>query len=221
MATMPAGALEIRGPADGLLDDPLGLTVRGAGGGPVTWRARLRDDQERVWRAGALEAEGLALAWAPGKPTPQAGPALGSLRPVALEVRVEAPDGRAAHRTVTRRLLAEGVERRRWREPGLTAVLHLPARRDPVATVLLEEATPAAVLAAPLLASRGALVLALHRGDRGLARERLGTVPRAGAAIEALALAEAPPGVPGWHGDPDAWDALLARLGADPRRASG
>ena len=53
------GALEISGASDGLLDDDLVLRVRGAGPeAEVTWRARFRDDDGRVWRAAASRAGG-------------------------------------------------------------------------------------------------------------------------------------------------------------------
>src|SRR4051812_45401198 len=143
MATMnrpstPQGRpLEIRGAAPGLLDDPLLLEVGGApAGAALTWRARLRDDDGFVWRAEATRPEELLTAWAPAKPQ-SAGPvaALRSLRPVAVDVRVEAPDGAASSRTVTRTLLAAGVKVRRWRE-GVTGSLHRPATA--VAALLLD-----------------------------------------------------------------------------------
>ncbi|HEU4656162.1 MAG TPA: hypothetical protein VFR97_01490, partial [Capillimicrobium sp.] len=159
-------ALEIRGPATALLDDPLALSARGAGDAAdeLIWRARLRDDDGRVWRATAHRPEALAAAWAPAKATTGSVAALASLRPVRLEVRVETPDGRAAARTLERRLVAPGVRLRRWRTP-VAATLCLPAPGDPPrATVLLdatasEEAVVAATLAGPLLASRGAIAL--------------------------------------------------------------
>jgi hypothetical protein len=123
------GALELRGAAVGLLDEPLVLQVRGLGAHGATetlvWRARMRDDDSRVWRATASRAVGLADAWAPAKGG--AGPlaALQSLRPVSLDVRVEAADGRSASRTFTRRLLGDGVRVRRWRD-GVAATLFLP-----------------------------------------------------------------------------------------------
>lgn len=221
------GALEIRGPADGLLDDPLALHARGAGpGAALRWRARLRDDDHRVWRAEAARAEDLAGAWAPAKAAPT-GPvaALRSLRPVAIEVRVEAADGRAATRTVRRRLVGEGVRVRRWRQP-FPATLHRPAG-DPAATVLVDasagaDALAVATVAAALLASRGVLVLILApaRGAASAtpadAAAALAAVPGAGepVAIEP----PLPPGVPAARpGSAEEWDALLARLGARPR----
>ncbi|MDO8213496.1 hypothetical protein [Conexibacter sp. CPCC 206217] len=123
-----AGALEIRGPALGLLDDPLELQARGLGGitNGVLWRARVRDDDGRVWRAVAPWPQQLVSAWAPAKSSAGDVAALQSLRPVALDLRVEAADGRTATRTFTRRLLGDGVRVRRWRE-GLAATLYLPA----------------------------------------------------------------------------------------------
>ena len=134
------GTLEIRGPATGLLDDPLVLQARGAGrGAELVWRARLRDDDGRVWRATAPTAERLGATWAPSKSGSAAIAALTSLHPVTIDVRVQAPDGRTAARTLTRVLLADGVRRRRWRD-GLAAALYLPAGPAPCA-VLLADAT--------------------------------------------------------------------------------
>lgn len=221
-----AGALEIRGPADGLLDDPLALRARGAGpGAALRWRARLRDDDHRVWRAEAARAEDLAVAWAPAKAAPT-GPiaALRSLRPVAIEVRVEADDGRTATRTVRRRLVGEGVRVRRWREP-FAATLHRPAG-DPAATVRVDasagdDALAVATVAAALLASRGVLVLVLApaRGAAATpadAAAALAAVPGAGEPVSIDP--PVPPGVPATSPGPAGdWDALLARLGARPR----
>src|SRR5690349_12785211 len=104
MAAVVNGSLEISGMPDGLIDDDLLLRVRGAGPDvALTWRARLRDDDGRVWRASAARAEELASRWVPAKEGTGAIAALRSLRPVAIDVRAEAPDGRAAARTVTRR----------------------------------------------------------------------------------------------------------------------
>ncbi len=227
-----AGALEIRGPADGLLDDPLALRARGTGpGATLRWRARLRDDDGRVWRAEAARAEELAGAWAPAKAAP-AGPAaaLRSLRPVAIEVRVDAADGRGASRTVRRRLLGEGVTVRRWRAPAPAATLYRPAPGAPPAATALLDATAGgavldrAVLAAALLASRGVLALVVAPPPRGTAPAQ--ALAAAAALLEAVPGAGAPtpvdpplpPGVPALAPDPPgAWDALLARLGARPR----
>jgi hypothetical protein len=121
------GAFEISGAADGLLDDDLVLRVRGAGPETdVTWRARFRDDDGRVWRAAASRAEDLTSRWVAAKDS--AGPiaALRSLRPLSIDVRAELDDGRGAGRTLTRRLVGDGVRIRRWRD-GLAATLHLPA----------------------------------------------------------------------------------------------
>lgn len=127
-----AGALEIRGPALGLLDDPLEMQGRGLGGitNGVQWRGRLRDDDGRVWRAVAPWPQQLAARWAPAKSSARDVAALQSLRPVSLDLRVEAADGRTATRTFTRRLLGDGVRVRRWRE-GLAATLYLPAADAP------------------------------------------------------------------------------------------
>lgn len=192
----PAGALEIRGPAHGLLDDPFVLRLRGAGSdAEVTWRARYRDDDGRVWRAVASRSEDLTGRWQPAKDGSGDIAALRSLRPVSIDVRAETADGRAAARTFVRQIAAEGVRTRRWRD-GLAATLHVPARRSPCATVIVNAAgtdahVSAAMLAAPLLAARGVLALVVV-GARGadagdghlaLARERLGAVPGSSAEI--------------------------------------
>lgn len=236
--------LEPREPASGLLDEIFRMHARGSGGEdgiPLTWRARIRDDEGRVWRATAERSAELPAAWAPAKATTGALASLQSLRPVQIDVRVESDDdGRAARRTVTRRLLSDGVRVRRWRD-GLAATLHIPA--DPPCAALLFDATAGAdqaataALAAPLLASRGALALVVPpaRGAGGspdqllaTARELLASVPST-AGMEVVALAPLlPPGVPWRAADhavadaefaarADAWDALLARLGAMPR----
>jgi hypothetical protein len=226
-------ALELTGPATALLDDPLGLHVRG--GGPdatVTWRARVRDDDGRVWRAQASDAGGLDAAWQPAKTPAAAHAALASLRPVRLEVRAELPDGRAAARTVTRVLLGDRVRVRRWRG-DVAASLILPAA-DPVATVLLDatagpDAAGSALLAGALLASRGALVLVVPGHPRrpaadllAAAEARFAAVPTA-AVPRVLDAAEVPlpPGVPGeGHAAARAaaWDRLLGELGVTPRQ---
>jgi hypothetical protein len=221
-------ALEIQGAADGLLDDPLDLRVRGAGPDlTVVWRARLRDDDERVWRATAARAQELAAGWAPAKGA--AGPiaALASLRPVSIDVRAEFEDGRAVKRTITRRLVAKDVRVRRWRD-GMTGTLHRPAPGAGSAGALIVDASAEglslALLAAPLLASRGILVLVVAPG-RGssveAAREVLAAIPGAAADPVVMEAAElpVPPGVASTvGGDRDgAWDALIARLGGRAR----
>jgi len=194
-----AGGLEIRGSAAGLLDDPLLLRVRGAGpDGRLSWRARYRDDDGRIWRSAAARAEQLGSAWTPAKETTGSLAALRSLRPVRIDVRAELPDGRAAARTVVRAITAEGVRTRRWRD-GVAATLHVPAGSDPCATVLLDATTgeaqvAVATLAAPLLASRGVLVLAVmaSRGHEATARSlafartRLEAMPAASEPIMLL-----------------------------------
>lgn len=194
----------------------------------------------------AASAPGLGAAWIPAKPG--AGPlaALASLRPVAVDVRVQHADGRGAARTVTRRLVGDGVRIRRWRD-GLAATLHRPPEGSATDAALLLDATGAperaavAALAAPLLASRGVLVVAVGpargRGATadplGAARERLAALAPEGAVLvlPALAPGEEDEGVPLPPGvgtrDPDdraaavrraaAWDGVLARLGARPR----
>ena len=179
----------------GLLDDPLLLEVGGAApNAALTWRGRLRDDDGFVWRAAAPTSEGLLTAWVPAKPT--AGPvaALRSLRPVDVDVRVEGTDGAASNRTITRRLMDDGVRARRWKD-AVAGTLYLPAQsatatltidaREPQ-TAAAQPAAPdaagavaappaiaepataagldAAPLAAALLASRGVLVLVLTGG---------------------------------------------------------
>jgi hypothetical protein len=230
-------ALEVDGDADALLDDPIPLRARGAEpGAALVWRARYRDDDGRVWRASADDVRALGLAFAPAKPSgAPAVAALASLRAVAVDVRVEAPDGRGAARTLTRPLVAGGVRVRRWRDAGVAATLALHAPPSPATApdaprAVVLDATDAdahggalAALAAALLASRGVLVLAVRTG-LDPAVERLAAVPGAAADPPVAAAAElvVPPGV-GVRDDPDpgaraaAWDALLARLGARPR----
>jgi hypothetical protein len=137
--------------------------------------------------------------WVPAKEGTGAIAALRSLRPVAIEVRAEAADGRAAARTLTRRFAADGVRARRWRD-GLAATLHAPADAVACATLVIDATagdTPltVATLAAPLLASRGVLVLVVGPaggraagaqtgpGQLATARERLATLPAAGDEI--------------------------------------
>jgi hypothetical protein len=216
--------LEIRGLAPGLLDEPLLLDVGGAPpGAPLTWRARLRDDDGFVWRAEADRPEDLLTAWAAAKPR-SAGPvaALRSLRPVDVDVRVEAPDGTAAARTATRTVLAPDVRVRRWRA-GVTGSLYRPGA--PVAALAVDArdggpaATAALPVAAALLASRGVLVFT-RTGGRG-DEDPLAALPAAPAArrdLDAAAL-PLPPGL-GGPADPAGWDALLADLGAIARRVA-
>ncbi|MEA2445833.1 MAG: hypothetical protein QOJ12_3125, partial [Thermoleophilales bacterium] len=189
-----SGALEIQGRGSELFDEPLALRARGAGpADELVWRARLRDDDGRVWRSRAETAEGLATAWVPAKETTGPTPALESLRPVRIDVRVESPDGRTAARTFMRRFTDDGVRVRRWRD-GLAATLHLPLDDQPCATVLLDataggQPLAVATLAAPLLASRGAVVLTVPPGPPGTpdeqvlaaAADRLMSVPGAGS----------------------------------------
>ncbi len=207
-------AVELTGPADGPLDEPLALRVRGAGPGTrLTWRARVRDDDGRVWRATADTAGGLDETWAPAKSPAAPHAALASLRPVRVDVRVETPEGHTATRTVTRHLLADGVRVRRWKGE-ITASLVLPA--EPAAPpVVLDD--PDALLAAALLASRGVMTLVLKKGDPDVAAAQLEGVP-GGAGARMLGNVPIPPGVPGSTAAA-AWDTLLADLGARPRQA--
>jgi hypothetical protein len=201
--------LEIRGVTGGLLDDPFDLTVRGVEAGEdVLWRARYRDDDMRVWVTAAASARDLTSAWRPSKPSTGPVAALQSLRPLRVDVRVEAGDGRAAARSVTRAILGDGVRVRRW---GGGARLFLPA--EPCATVLVEGADS---IAPALLASRGVLVLAVASGSVDEARERLAAVP--GATDPITMEPVVPPNVGGSsEADAAAWDALIARVGARPR----
>jgi hypothetical protein len=230
--------LEIRGAAPGLLDDPLLLDVGGAPrDSTLVWRARLRDDDGFVWRAADPRAAGLATAWVPAKPT--AGPiaALRSLHPIDVDVRVEAPDGSAASRTIRRRLLDEGVRTRRWRDQ-LIATLQLPALATGAALLIdataqddaaAHHAAAGVPLAAALLASRGIVVLTVTGGKGDPlpgARERLAAVPGVGGDVASYAAADIPlPAGVGLRGEDrpgaiaraEAWDTLLARLGGRPR----
>ena len=217
--------LEISGPGAGLLDEPLAFSARGAGDAGVVWRARMRDDDGRVWKASADRAAELSLAWVPVKEGTGPVAALASLRPVSIDVRAEASDGRSASRTVARSLVGEGVKVRRWKDGGVAATLHVPGA-PACATVLIDGVDAASALAAPLLASRGVLVLCVASGTDAAA-ERLAAVPAA-AGREVLRLSPAEVGLPPGVGArdsmaaaaarADAWDALLARLGARPRQ---
>jgi hypothetical protein len=205
--------LEIRGPQVALIDEPLALRARG--GEVVRWRARLVDDDGRAWRAQAPRAEELAGAWAPAKSATGPVAALGSLRPVRLDVRAESADGSAASRTLERRLLADGVQVRRWRAPAPPATLLLPASPARGVVVLPAGAT----LAGALLASRGVVALAAADEHRAAALALLAQVPAAaGHTPLELDAVGVPPGVPALEpGDGAAWDALLARAGATAR----
>lgn len=216
--------LEVDGPVAGLLDDPLLLRARGAGPeAELVWRARFRDDDGRIWRATAGRGEDLAGTWEPAKAGTGPVAALRSLRPVAIDVRVETADGRTAARTFTRRLIADGVRPRRWRD-GLAATLYLPAGDPPCATLLADatggpEQAAAAALAGPLLASRGVLVLAVGPGPGrtpagdvlAAARDRLAAVPMAGDDVRVLPVADP------LAGDPPAGDAVVLPPGVGVR----
>jgi len=194
------GALELRATADALLDAPLEASVRGAGGAELLWRARTHDDDNRVWRASAARPEELNAAWAPAKATTGAVAALRSLRPVALELRAEAADGRAAARTVRRRLVADGVRVRRWRD-GVAGTLLLPARETPCAAVVVTPAAPGPASDAPT-----------PRGHRPNADAAPGPASHSPSPLEARPSAAAPALLP-----PDALlpvAALLASRGA-------
>jgi hypothetical protein len=219
--------LEIRGPAVTLLDEPLLLHARGAGpGAPLAWQARYLDDDARVWRAAAPRAQDLSTGFTPAKAGTGPLAALASLRPLSVEVRVQADDGRAAARTLTRRLVGDGVKLRRWRD-GPAATLHLPPPGGPPRATLMVDGTASpgaghvATLAAPLLASRGVLVLAVGppRGDgrvvpgqlAGLG-DRLSAVPGAGDPV--VLLAADPLGAQGADAGPGTTVVLPPGVGA-------
>ena len=184
----------------------------------------MRDDDGRVGKGSAARARDLGLAWVPVKEGTGPVAALASLRPVAIDVRAEASDGRSASRTVTRLLVGDGVRVRRWRDGGVVATLCLPAG-EACAVAVVDAAVEGAVLAAPLLASRGVLALVVARGGAA-ARSLLAAVPAA-AGHEVVELGAEDVGIPPGVGVRDsmgeaagraeAWDALLARLGARPR----
>lgn len=225
-------ALELRGPAVAPIDEPLRLRLRGAGAGTgVVWRARLRDDDDRVWRAQAATAAALDGAWTPAKTPAAPHASLASLRPVRVEIRAELSDGRAAARTVTRTLLGDGARVRRWRGE-VTATLVLPAGA-PVSTLLVDATAAdaeagAVLLAAALLASRGVLVLVVPAPTRGRAPDPVAAAAARLAAVPGTtelrhrpaAEIPLPPGIPAAAGDPAAraaaWGRLLAELGATP-----
>lgn len=217
--------LELAGPAVALIDEPLHVRVRGleaAEHDDLLWRARLRDDDGRVWKATAERPEHLAAGLAPSKPGTGPVPALGSLHPVRLDVHVEAADGRGAKRTFERRLLADGARVRRWREPDVRGTLMLPppaAEPGAAGRALLVDArlpdagsedplrllsAVVAPLAAAVLASRGDVVLVVGDDlpDLAPALERLAAVPgsenppRVVRALGAGDVPLLPPGIP-------------------------
>lgn len=217
--------LELSGAPVALVDEPLDVRLRGLGEldvdpddefGGVLWRARLRDDDGRVWRATADAPQHLPAGLAPSKPGTGRVPALGSLHPIRLDVHAEAPDGRGAKRTFERRLLADGVRVRRWKEPELRGTAYLPApgaaaaqpllidaRTDPQASELAVLAAFVAPLAAAVLASRGRPVLVVSElDDLAPALDRLGQLkvaagePRVVRALGAGDVVLLPPGIP-------------------------
>ncbi len=218
--------LELSGPPTALVDEPLTVRLRGLGEmvevdpddefGGILWRARLRDDDGRVWRATADAPEHLPAGLAPAKPGTGLVPALGSLHPIRLDVHAEAPDGRSAKRTFERRLLGDGVRVRRWKEPELRGSMFLPAAgSEPRGPLLLDTRLPpepgerealaafVAPLAAAVLASRGRPTLVVSDvDDLGPALSRLeglqvatGT-PRVVRALGAGDVLLLPPGIP-------------------------
>jgi hypothetical protein len=209
--------LELRGGGPALLDEPLAFEVRGAPPEtPLSWRARVRDDDGIVWTARADSAHELVDApWRGGGRVA----AMSSLRHVLLGVRAEAPEGAAVARELDRHVVGSGVRVRRWREDGLAATLFRP-EATPSATALVGGGAPAAhwPVAAALLASRGVLVLLLTRGARADVTERLAAVPGADEALVLDGL-PIPAGVPSPTPTAAAWDDLLHRLGARPRGA--
>ncbi len=194
-------AVEIRGSAQGLVDEPFAFDLKGSGGAAALWRARVRDDDDRVWRAQAATPLDLAATWS-AKQSPTHG-AFASLHPLRIDVRAELEDGRTAARTFTRLLVAAGVRVRRWREKGLAATLYLPTALT--GPTLLLAAGEAAAVAAPLLASRGALVLIVRAGE-DTAAERLAQVPGA-TPHHRLEQLPWPANLPGQQ--PREWAALL------------
>lgn len=189
---MSDSALQLSAAPVALLDEGLaGARLRGAGPQPdAIWRAKFRDDDTRVWRAIAASPEALAGAWVPAKASTGHLAALVSLRPVEVELRVELPDGRAMSRTVTRRLLADGVKVRRWKD-GLVATLNRPAGDGPWPAVVLDatsgpDAVAVAALAGALLASRGVLNVAVAPPARPKDGSAADVLARAGELLTAL-----------------------------------
>ncbi|WP_354697443.1 hypothetical protein DSM112329_03070 [Paraconexibacter sp. AEG42_29] len=192
-----------------LFDDGLtGTRLRGAGEQPdAVWRAKVHDDEGRVWRAIADSPGALSRAWVPAKSSTGELAAHASLRPVAVEVRVELPDGRALARTVTRSFVGDGVRVRRWRD-DLAASLYLPAGEGPFPAAVLDategaEAVAVGALAGALLASRGVLSLVVApparyapgagRAALALAVERVAALPAAADAGGRVPVAAIPP----------------------------
>jgi len=213
--------LEITGPAVALVDEPLELRLRGAGddAGEILWRARLRDDDGRVWRATAERPEHLAAGLAPAKSGTGPVPALASLHPIRLDVHAETEDGRGAKRTFERRLLADGVRARRWREKEVRGTLFLPAPGTTSAgpALLVDARLPdadaddpqrvLAALVAPLsaavLASRGHVTFVVGDvQDLAPVLDRLAEIsggtgaPRVVRALGAGDVPLLPPGIP-------------------------
>lgn len=202
-----------------LLDEGLtGTRLRGAGEQPdAVWRAKLHDDEGRVWRGIGPSPAALAGAWVPAKSSTGELAAHASLRPIQVEVRVELPDGRALARAVTRRLLTDDVRVRRWRD-DLVASLYRPGGDGPFPAVVLDATAVAAAtdgesegdgsvvaigaLAGALLASRGVLVLVVGPPPRGqdgasvdalkLGVERLAALPAAGEGATPRVLSVPP-----------------------------
>ena len=201
--------LELRGAAPGLLDEPLLLEVGGAApGSTLIWRARIRDDDGFVWRGEGASLD--ALRW-----TAKADgvAALRSLRPVELEVRVEDADGTAT-RTLTRTVLDRGgegaaLEGGRDRAPA-------PRPPTPPRRCVVDGEEPHTLVAARAagLARRARL-----RARRAATRRAL---PLRRTRAPARRRSRVPPGLPARDDAPDAaaWDALLADLGATPRRVA-
>jgi hypothetical protein len=174
--------LDIRGASPGLVDDPLLLEVGGAApNAALTWRGRFRDDDGFVWRAAASTSEGLLTAWVPAKPT--AGPvaALRSLRPIDVDVRVEGTDGAASNRTITRRLMDEGVRARRWKD-AVAGTLYLPSQ-DATAALVIDAREPKTAMAQPAEADAGGAIAALPAVAEPEAAAGLDAAPLAAALL--------------------------------------
>jgi hypothetical protein len=203
--------LEIRTNPDGLLGEPLATGLRGAEGGIASWKARLRDDDGRIWRCNGRTAAELGTDWAPAKQSSGTVAAARSLRPLEIELRAELPDGRSTTRTIKRRLLTDGVKVRRWR--GEHATLYIPAT-TPKLTLLITGSDAWLAPAAALLASQGAIVLlAAPAAEITALTEKLASATAAGS-VERIEPPPPPPGFPSLinTSSPDPWPALRARL---------
>ena len=240
-----AGALEIRGSADGLLDEPFLLRVRGAGpdagltlARPLPRRRRPRLASQRRARRGARRI----LVAREGLDRPRRGPALaasghdrGSRRgrrrprggardhaPAGGRGRAHAALARRPRRDVARAGAAAAVcdgPRRRYRRPGAAGRRRSsPHRCSPRAACLRSWSPEGGAPATRSPSRRSACTPSRRHGSRSsccAALDPFGDEHGGGVVL--------PPGVgarasrAATAARAAAWDELLARLGATPR----